>query len=437
MKRVWRFIVGGVVVLAASLMIPAAAGAQVRSWSYTFDPNDSTPTFQPPAPLPMITFTASYDNDAGTLTISESGGDPSYYDYWQDDDWVFYPAGYTNAPDSAPSGAVGWQAGGFDQPPGSSYFGPLTVNGISGSLQGTNTVSGNTITATYSSPLLEGLNWVLGDISGDSTGDDNSCVCDLMPDYGAYFVGYLPTIALNFANQTSKLGADISTTLNTPMAGLASLDSDATPTVTSVSGLPPGLGFENVDNGDDTTSPTISGTTTTPGVYRVVITAQATVASGSQTVTDTGGFIWSIPTPTVKLPDSDGATASRGLEVKPYSIIDSGDGSGVIAGTPMHSGSRIDRHFGRIHWTSWSYAKGASGRGDQWIDDCDPDCAGGRFSAFAVKLHAYRPALVGGQWIFSRITMTYTHNRPQYGGHRWPRTETLKVGSSNGYYYVG
>lgn len=270
-----------------------------------------------------------------------------------------------------------------------------------------------------------------------SADDDNSCLCDLTPDYDAYFAGYLPTIDLNFANQTSKLDADIDASLSPPIDGLASLDAGTAPSITAVSGLPPGLSFANVDNGDGTTTPTISGTATQLGVYQVLITANAAVAEGAQTVVNTGRFTWTIQTPTVRLPIDDGATAGRGLEVEPYSIVDSGDGSGIIAGTPMHRGSRIDRHFGRIHWTTWNYASGANGTGKQWIDDCDPDCAGGTFSGYPVKLHAYRPALIGGQWVFSRITMTYTHNRPHFGGQRWPRTETLKVGVSNGYYSIG
>lgn len=425
------------VIGSACLVFSGTAAAQVRSWSYTFNPNDPTPSFQSPASLPLITFTASYDNGAGTLTISETGGDPSYYDYWQDDDWAFYPAGYTSYPDSAPTGSISWEAGGVGQPPGSSYFGPLNINGVDGSLQGTNTVSGNTIAATYSSPLLKNRNWVVAAIGGDGTGNDNSCACDLMPDYSAYFAGSLPTIGLDFPDQVSKLGARIDTTVNPPIEGLASIDGDATPKITAVRGLPPGLSFANVDNGDTTTSPTISGTTTKPGVYHVSISAQAVVASGSQTITNTGIFAWTVQIPTIKLPDGDGATRSRGLEVKPYSIVDSGDGSGVIAGTPMRGARGIDRLFGRIRWTSWSYAIGASGTGKQWIDDCVPDCAGGKFAGYRVKLHAYRPALVGGQWIFSRITMVYTHNRPRYGGRTWPRTDTLSVGASNGSYYIG
>jgi hypothetical protein len=79
-KRALHFVCGGAVVLAASLVIPVTAVAQVRSWSYTFDPNDSTPSFQPPAPLPVITFAASYDNEAGArcprgaLTAAQTDG---------------------------------------------------------------------------------------------------------------------------------------------------------------------------------------------------------------------------------------------------------------------------------------------------------------------------------------------------------------------------
>jgi hypothetical protein len=429
-----RLVVSATVVVAC-LAFAATGSAQTRSWSYTFNPNNSALSFQPPPPLPLITFTAGYDNTAGTLTISESGGDPSYYDYWQDDTWAFYPAGHTSLSGSAPSGSIFWEAGGFGNPPGSSYFGPLTVTGINGSLQAANTVDGTTITATYSSPLLKGLNWVAAGIGGDGSGGDNTCLCDLMPSYSAYFAGYLPSIALDVGNRTSKLGAHIDTTFNPRLEGPASLDGDITPTVTSVHGLPGGLRFANVDNGDGTTSPTISGTTTTPGVYHVVITTRAAVAGGSQTVTGTGGFIWTIQPPTVKLPSNDGATTTTGLEVKPYSIVDSGDGSSLIAGTPLHRGSSTDRHFGRIRWTRWSYANGANGTGTLWLDNCNPACAGGTFFGYPVTLHAYRPARIAGQWIFSRITMTFTQNRPRLGRDKFARTQTLTVRYSFGSYY--
>jgi len=79
LKRV-RIIVA---VLATFLAFPTLSSGQVRSWSDTFNPTPPTPSFQPQTHLPLITFTATYDTDAGTLTISESGGDPSYYGGWQ------------------------------------------------------------------------------------------------------------------------------------------------------------------------------------------------------------------------------------------------------------------------------------------------------------------------------------------------------------------
>jgi hypothetical protein len=36
--------------------------------------------------------------------------------------------------------------------------------------------------------------------------------------------------------------------------------------------------------------------------------------------------------------------------------------------------------MGSITWTSWTQ-HAARGKGRVWIDDCQPDCAGGRFSS--------------------------------------------------------
>src|ERR1700754_1945083 len=60
------------------LLTGTAANAAVRSGSETFNPNKPGPTFGGGSTLPPITISVGYDDQAGSLTVSETGGDPSY-----------------------------------------------------------------------------------------------------------------------------------------------------------------------------------------------------------------------------------------------------------------------------------------------------------------------------------------------------------------------
>jgi hypothetical protein len=102
---------------------------------------------------------------------------------------------------------------------------------------------------------------------------------------------------------------------------------------------------------------------------------------------------------------ADGPHFSLTWQVHPAHIVYTGDGSGVLGG---FDGSGI-AHPGHLAWSSWTETR-ASGSGAVWIDNCTPDCAGGKFTAHAVGLVAFRP--VRGR--FTRLTLTYT-----YKGKRW------------------
>jgi len=107
-------------------------------------------------------------------------------------------------------------------------------------------------------------------------------------------------------------------------------------------------------------------------------------------------------------------TSSQPYAVRPRFIALSVDGSGFI------SGPRIKGH---ITWTSWTQTS-ATGRGDEWQDNCIPNCAEGHYSSWAVKLHAYRPR--NGR--FTRLTI---QGRPHDG---W-RTHTYRLIQSGGVGY--
>jgi hypothetical protein len=103
-----------------------------------------------------------------------------------------------------------------------------------------------------------------------------------------------------------------------------------------------------------------------------------------------------------KLPSQIGPSSKGDLKVKPASIVYTGDGSGFLAG------ARQSKHRDKpLKWSSWTSSAG-NGSGFNWVNNCNPNCASGKFRAFAVKLHAYRPRRLGGHLIFTRMKVTYT-----------------------------
>lgn len=127
-----------------------------------------------------------------------------------------------------------------------------------------------------------------------------------------------------------------------------------------------------------------------------------------------------------KLPSQIGPASAGDLKVKPTSITYSGDGSAFFAGAP-----KPNHRAKPLNWSSWTSA-GGQGSGFNWLNDCDPNCAGGTFHRFAVKLDAYRPRRVGGHRIFTRMKVTYTGKMPKHS----TRTQVWKVvHQSGGYFY--
>jgi hypothetical protein len=97
---------------------------------------------------------------------------------------------------------------------------------------------------------------------------------------------------------------------------------------------------------------------------------------------------------------ADGPHFSLTWQVRPAHIGYTGDGSGVLGGFDG-SGSA---HPGHLVWSMWTTTL-ARASGAVWIDDCNPDCATGKFSPYAVKVVALRP--INGR--FTRLTLTYTY----------------------------
>lgn len=105
-------------------------------------------------------------------------------------------------------------------------------------------------------------------------------------------------------------------------------------------------------------------------------------------------------------PVSLGASAaSNGLQVKPASIVYTGDGTGLLGGANLRN-----RHSG-IAWSKWS-ANVAVGTGFNQLNNCEPSCAGGKYHGYAVKIEMWRPRTLAGTLVFTRMTIFYEKGRP-------------------------
>ena len=109
----------------------------------------------------------------------------------------------------------------------------------------------------------------------------------------------------------------------------------------------------------------------------------------------------------LKVPDAGGHLANSQFQIRPASIQISGDGSFYFDGRrkPHH-------HAAPLKWTSWT-STGGRGSGFNWVNNCMPNCASGTFHLYPVKLHVWRPRHVGGHFIFTRMTVTYTDGHPR------------------------
>jgi hypothetical protein len=88
------------------------------------------------------------------------------------------------------------------------------------------------------------------------------------------------------------------------------------------------------------------------------------------------------------------------LLVRPAQIVYTGDGSGILGGFDGGRG----KGFGHLRWTKWT-TESAQGHGADWINGCTPDCAGGKYTAHAATLSAFRPR--NGH--FTRLTLSSSY----------------------------
>jgi hypothetical protein len=127
-------------------------------------------------------------------------------------------------------------------------------------------------------------------------------------------------------------------------------------------------------------------------------------------------------TPT--FPAYTGPPSKNNPVVKPANIVYTGDSSEFFAG-------KGNKKAGKLHWTVWNSTEGL-GTGYQWIDNCTPNCAQGKFSKFPVTLKAYNPKKKSKYFFFTRLKVTYTGKKPESEkGFTW------KVSYSGGIFEIG
>jgi hypothetical protein len=114
-----------------------------------------------------------------------------------------------------------------------------------------------------------------------------------------------------------------------------------------------------------------------------------------------------------------GPPSNHSPEARPPEIVYTGDGSGFFAGR----GHSV-RHDGKIKWTSYG-ASSAKGTAANWLNNCTPSCAGGKFTAYPVTLSLSHAQTEHGHDIFTRMVVTYTGALPSGVKHH-KQTWTVK-----------
>lgn len=153
------------------------------------------------------------------------------------------------------------------------------------------------------------------------------------------------------------------------------------------------------------------------GPVQLTLTDLETVSSGSgappgsQCTDQVTMLVRTAREPSPRIPILSGVNPFSGGVVKrqPGRIVYTGDGSALLAGS-----GAIGSH---LHWTKWTRSGGLA-TGADWHDNCIPDCARGTYSAYPVRIRAYRLRWVEGYLVFTRVRVTYTGARPPYPAYR-------------------
>lgn len=138
------------------------------------------------------------------------------------------------------------------------------------------------------------------------------------------------------------------------------------------------------------------------------------------------------------VPTYEGSKFGHGVQYRPWVIVYTGDGTGALGGPRRIRGngdSGLPRAFGRLHWTSWTSRSGRA-TGDAWIDYCENGCATSPHHAYPVRVFVFRPRVVYGRSVFTRVRWTYTHELPHYGSYHSRRVQESKVTWRSGAFFL-
>jgi hypothetical protein len=120
------------------------------------------------------------------------------------------------------------------------------------------------------------------------------------------------------------------------------------------------------------------------------------------------------------VPIYDGPAGDGDPAIRPVRITYTGDGSGFLAGSGVAGkGSNATN----LRWTRWTRDQ-ASATGANWLDNCDPDCAAGRFAPEPVTITLSNPRRLGGYLVFTKVELRYI-GRLATG--QTSRTETMPI----------
>ena len=110
------------------------------------------------------------------------------------------------------------------------------------------------------------------------------------------------------------------------------------------------------------------------------------------------------------------------LQVRPRLVSYTGDGTGYLAG---RKSSPKNYERGGLSWLRWSH-QSAVARGFDWLNNCRPSCADGRFSKHRATVLARRPR----HGLFTRLVIKFRFR----GGWRFDHRALIYA---SGYYSWG
>jgi len=152
------------------------------------------------------------------------------------------------------------------------------------------------------------------------------------------------------------------------------------------------------------------------GRLRIAAAAAAGLTAVAGLVAGGTALAASRPAPAAPLPALVNCLGKPVVQPRQYTLA-CADGNAYLSG---------------LRWTSWRGV--AFGQGTEYVNDCVPDCVGGRFYHYPVLITLWRAQARPGhpsQRYFSRLTLIHTGSLHIRGG-RLPRTQTFPLGSVAG-----